>query len=181
MRPTRRLLAVILIAAMPLAARAAEQPKAQKSSSPVTVGDFAAMLAATTSRGPFTEAKSAHAALVKAGVPLGNPAAVLSEQKLAEVLGYYGIRVTTSSPSQPVTLAKAESALVMLGSSLNSAAASTARGGSPSPAPATLDDCLAEANHGQCVNCCKDLGGQGANACARFCQQIKISEGEPLP
>src|SRR5262245_16777744 len=139
MRPTRRLLAVILIAAMPLAAFAAEQQKDQKSSSPVTVGDFAAMLAATTSRGPVTEAKSAHAALAKAGVPLGNPKAVLSEQKLVEVLGFYGIRMASSSPSQPVTLAKAQSALVMLGSALNSAAASTAGGSSPSPAPASLD------------------------------------------
>jgi hypothetical protein len=178
MRLTRRLLAVILIAAMPLAAHAAEQAKGQKSSSPLTVGDFAVMLAATTSRGPAVDAKDAHAALVKAGVPLGNPRAVLSEQKLAEVLGYYGVRVTSSSPSHPVTLAKAESALVTLGSALNSGTASSAAG-SPSPAQ-TLDDCLLEANHGQCVNCCKALDG-AANTCARFCQQIKISEEEPLP
>jgi|SRR5262245_4812014 len=179
MRPTRRLLAVILIAAMPLAAFAAEQSKGPKSSGPLTVGDFSVMLAATTSRGPAVDAKSAHAALVKAGVPLGNPKAVLSEQKLAEVLGYYGVRVTSSSPSQAVTLAKAELALHALGSALNSATAAPA--GSSSPAPeADFDVCLSEANHGQCVNCCKGFGG-AANTCSRFCQQIKISEGEPLP
>jgi len=179
MRPTRRLLAVILIAAMPLAAYAAEQAKGQKSTSPVTVGDFAVMLSAATSRGPAVDVKDAHAALVKAGVPLGNPKAVLSEQKLAEVLGYYGLRVTSSSPSQPVTLAKAESALVMLGSALNSATVSTAGSSSAAPA-ADVDVCLSEANHGQCVNCCKGFGG-AANTCSRFCQQIKVSEGEPLP
>jgi hypothetical protein len=180
MRPTRRLLAVILIAAMPLAANAAEQAKGQKSAGPITVGDFAVMLSATTSRGPAVDVKDAYAALVKAGVPLGNPKAVLSEQKLAEVLGYYGIRVTSSLPSQPVTVAKAESALVRLGSALNSATASTA-GSTSSPGPAAdVDVCLSEANHGQCVNCCKGFGGL-ANTCSKFCQQIKVSEGEPLP
>ena len=44
----------------------------------------------------------------------------------------------------------------------------------------TLDYCLAEANHGQCEGCCKALGGV-AKTCAEFCQQIKVSQGEPLP
>jgi hypothetical protein len=176
MRPTRRLLAVILIAAMPLAAYAADQAKGQKSTSPVTVGDFAVMLAAATARGPVSEAKSAHDAMVKAGVPLGNPKATLSEEKLVQILNYYGIRMTSSTPAQTVTRSKAESALAMLGGALSSATAM----GSVSPTPATLDDCLSEANHGQCVGCCKGLGGE-ANTCVRFCQQIKISEGEPLP
>jgi hypothetical protein len=177
MRPTRRLLAVILIAAMPLAAHAAEQAKGKKNTSPVTVGDFAVMLAAATARGPVPEAKSAHDAMVKAGVPLGNPKATLSEEKLVQILNYYGVRVTSSTPGQAVTRSKAESALAMLGGALSSGAVPM---GSVSPTPSTLDDCLSEANHGQCVNCCKGLGGE-ANTCARFCQQIKISEGEPLP
>ena len=177
MRPTRRLLALILIAALPMAAHAAEQVKGQKASNRLTVGDFAVMLAATTARGPALQANGAHDALVKAGVPLGSPRAVLSEEKLVQILNFYGVRVTSSTPGQTVTRSKAESALVMLGGVLNSGAATMA---SASPSPATLDDCLAEANHGQCVGCCKALGGT-PNTCANFCQQIKVSEGEPLP
>ena len=57
MRPTRRLLALILIAALPMAAHAAEQVKGQKASNRLTVGDFAVMLAATTAKGSALEAK----------------------------------------------------------------------------------------------------------------------------
>ena len=178
MRTTRPLLALILIAAMPLAAQAAGQAQGQKSTAPLTVGDFAVMLAATTGKGPALEVKSATDALVKAGVPLGNPKATLSEAKLVEILGFYGVRVKSSTPQQAVTRSKAESVLGLVSGALNSGI-STMGGASPSPS-GPLDDCLAQANHGQCVGCCKALGGV-ANTCANFCQQIKASEGEPLP
>jgi hypothetical protein len=133
------------------------------------------MLARTTGTGRALEGKSATEALVKAGVPLGNPKAVLSEEKLAEILGFYGVKVTTSSPDQGVSRAKAGSALLLLGGSMASAATS------PGPGPSTLEDCLVNANHGDCTNCCKALGGE-APTCAKFCQQImKGSVGEPLP
>jgi hypothetical protein len=178
MRTTRPLLALILIAAMPLAAQAAGQAQGKKSTAPLTVGDFAVMLAATTGKGPALEVKSATEALVKAGVPLGNPKATLSEEKLVEILGFYGVRVKSSAPQQAVTRSKAESALGLVGGALNTSS-STMAGGSPSPS-GPLDDCLVGTNHGQCTNCCKALGGE-ANTCAKFCFQIRISEGEPLP
>src|SRR2546425_4894322 len=111
MRNTRPLLALILIATMPLAAQAAGQAQGKKSSAPLTVGDFAVMLAAATGKGPALEVKSATDALAKAGVPLGNPRATLSEGKLAEILGFYGVHVRSSAPQQTITRAKAESAL----------------------------------------------------------------------
>jgi len=178
MRTTRPLLALILIAAMPLAAQAAGQVKGQKSTAPLTVGDFAVMLAATTGKGPALEVKSATDALVKAGVPLGNPRATLSEEKLVEILGFYGVRVKSSTPQQAVTRSKAESALGLVGGALNTGI-STMGSGSPSPS-GPLDDCLAQPNHGQCEGCCKNLGGE-ANTCAKFCFQIRTSDGEPLP
>lgn len=177
MRTTRTLLAMLLTAVLPLTALAAGQPQGKKSSAPLTVGDFAVMLAATTGKGPALEAKSATDALVKAGVPLGNPKATLSEEKLVEILGFYGVRVTTSSPQQAVNRAKAESVLQLVGGAAKAGAATSA---TASISPATMDDCLAEVNHGQCEGCCKALGGV-ANTCAKFCQQIKISGGEPLP
>ena len=175
MRNIRPLLALILIATIPLAAQAAEKAQGQKSSAPLTVGDFAVMLAATTGKGPALEVKGAAEALVKAGVPLGNPKAVLTEEKLVEILGFYGVRVKSSTPRQSVSRSKADAALLLVAGTLSSVG--TAKSGST---PTTLDDCLAEPNHGQCVGCCKTLG-LDANGCARFCQQIKISEGEPLP
>jgi len=176
MRTTRTLLALLLTAALPLTAPAAGQPQGKKISAPLTVGDFAVMLAAATGKGPALEVKSATDALVKAGVPLGNPKATLSEEKLVEILGFYGVRVSTSSPQQAVSRGKAESALQLVGGALSTGLTASA---STSPAPATpQDDCLNEVNHGQCEGCCKALGG-AANTCAKFCNQIKVSAGEP--
>jgi len=175
MRISRPLLALVLMAVVPMSVASAGQAQEKKGSTPLTVGDFAVMLAKTTSPGRALEKKSATDVLVKAGVPLGNPNATLSEEKLAEILGHYGVRVTTASPGQAVSQAKAGNALLLLGDSMNSAASSTG------PGPSTLEDCLVNANHGECTNCCKALGGE-PNTCAKFCQQImKGSVGEPLP
>jgi len=85
MRHAKPLLALILTAALPFSALAAGQTQGRKSTAPLTVGDFAVMLAATTGRGPALEVKSATEALVKAGVPLGNPRETLSEEQLVEI------------------------------------------------------------------------------------------------
>ena len=175
MRISRTLLALVLMAAVPLAATSAGQAQDKKGTASLTVGEFAVMLARTTGTGSALESRSAAEALTKAGVPLGNPKATLSEDKLAEILGHYGVRVTTTSPGQAVSQAKAGNALLLLGGSMASAASSSG------PAPSTLEDCLINANHGECTNCCKALGGE-PNTCAKFCQQImKGSVGEPLP
>lgn len=176
MKITRPLLALVLTAAVPMAALAAGQAQAKKSTAPLTVGDFAVMLAKTTGNGRALEAKGATDTLLNAGVPLGNPRAVLSEEKLTEILGFYGVKATTSSPGQSVSRARAETALLLVGGSFASAASTVG----PTPST-TMDDCLVNANHGQCTNCCKDLG-VAASTCAKFCQQImKGSVGEPLP
>jgi len=174
MKITRPLLALVLTAAVPMAALAAGQAQT-KSTAPLTVGDFAVMLAKTTGNGRALEAKGATDTLLKAGVPLGNPKAVLSEEKLTEILGFYGVKATTSTPGQSVSRAKAETALLLVGGSFSSAASSVG------PSPSNMEDCLVNANHGECTNCCKGLG-VAANTCAKFCQQImKGSVGEPLP
>ena len=49
------------------------------------------------------------------------------------------------------------------------------------PLPESMDDCLAQKNHGGCVECCKALGG-GASTCSKTCMEInKGSSSEPLP
>ncbi len=177
MRHAKPLLALILTAALPFSALAVGQTQGRKSTAPLTVGDFAVMLAATTGRGPALEVKSATEALVKAGVPLGNPRETLSEEKLVEILGFYGLRVQSSSPQQAITRAKAEAALRLVSGALLSSPSTSA---GTTPTPASLDDCLIGTNHGQCENCCKELNGN-ANTCAKFCFQIRVSEGEPIP
>jgi hypothetical protein len=177
MRNTKPLLALILTAALPFSALAAGQTQGRKSTAPLTVGDFAVMLAATTGKGPALEVKSATDALVKAGVPLGNPKATLNEEKLVEILGFYGVQVRSTSPQDAITRAKAESVLNLFTSALLSGGSTSA---GTTPTPSTLDDCLVGTNHGQCENCCKALSGS-SNACAKFCFQIRTSEGEPIP
>ncbi|OLE66753.1 MAG: hypothetical protein AUG09_05915 [Acidobacteria bacterium 13_1_20CM_2_68_7] len=178
MRISHPLLALLLTATLPVASVAAEQARNQKSTAPVTVGDFAVMLAKVSGNGRAVEIKSAADALRKSGVPLGDPKATLSEEKLAEILGHYGVKVTTSSPQQTVSRAKAEQALLLIGSSLTSS--SVAASGT-TPTPSDMADCLALSNHGQCEVCCKDLGGI-ATTCSKFCFEInKGSPGEPIP
>jgi len=177
MRHTKPLLALILTAVLPFSAMAAGQTQGRKSTAPLTVGDFAVMLAAATGKGPALEVKSATDALVKAGVPLGNPQATLSEGKLVEILGFYGVRIRSSAPQQTITRAKAEFALHLISDALPGGLSTS---GGTIPTPSTLDDCLIGTNHGQCENCCKDLQGN-ANTCAKFCFQIRVSDGEPIP
>jgi hypothetical protein len=177
MRHTKPLLALFLTAVLPFSALAAGQNEGRKSTAPLTVGDFAVMLAATTGKGPALEVKSATDALVKAGVPLGNPQATLSEAKLAEILGFYGVHVRSSTPQQTITRARAVSALSLVSGALKNGASASA---GTTPTPSSLDDCLIGTNHGQCENCCKDFNGT-ASACAKFCFQIRVSDGEPQP
>jgi len=179
MRISRPLLALVLTAALPVASTAAEQPRSQKSTATVSVGDFAAMLSKVSGIGRSADSRNAAETLARSGVPLGDPKATLSEKKLAEILVFYGVKATTSTPLQAVSPGKAERALQLLATSLGSAT-STAGAGT-GIVPAGLEDCLALSNHGQCEGCCKDLGGD-PNSCAKTCFEInKGSPGEPLP
>ena len=177
MRISSPLLALVLTATLPVASVAAEQARSQKSAAPVTVGEFALMLAKVSANGRAVEVRGAADALVKAAVPLGDPKATLSEQKLADILGHYGVKATTSSPQQGVSRVEAEKALLLIGASLRSSSTTASASG---PTPSDLADCLALPNHGQCEGCCKDL--KGSNTCAKFCFEInKGSPGEPIP
>jgi len=175
MRNVRFWLAVALLAVVPVAAFAAGQGKA--STATVTVGDFAVMLAkATGTKGPI-DASAAASKLSSAGVPIGDYRQPLNERKLTEIMDFYGVSAKTAAPDKSVTQAKAQSALTLMAAGLQSMAEVAAAG----PSPQSLDDCLTLANHGQCTNCCKALGGS-PNTCAKDCFVInKPSAGEPLP
>ena len=174
MRSLRMILAVAVLAAVPVVALAAPvETAANKGKAPVTVADFAVMLAA--SRG--IEAGGSAETLASVGVPLGNLNAPLTEGRLAEILKYYGVEAQTANPATTVNRGRAEASLVLFGpTALGSLSASV------SPGLGSLEDCPFSKNHGACVNCCKD-SGVVAKACTRFCSSFtgKPSVSEPLP
>ncbi|HEU4402453.1 MAG TPA: hypothetical protein VFT43_10155 [Candidatus Polarisedimenticolia bacterium] len=181
MRVHRQVLALTLICAMPLAALAAEAKKG-KNPKELTVGEFAVMLAATTGSPRQTDAGKAADQLVKAGVPLGDLSATLSEQKLAEILDHYGVETKNAAADTAISRSKAEAALLMVKSSLSQGPGATMAGASTSPVPSTIDDCYALSNHGECTNCCKALGTTTARQCSRLCNEFrKGSSPEPIP
>lgn len=181
MRRLRQFFALAILLAVPMAAVAADETGKSRQAT-ITVADFAVMLAASAGQSRALEAEGVARALLKAGVPLGDPKAALSERKLSEILGHYGAPVKPSWSERPVTRGKAEAALLLMGPS------SIGGAGRPNSALATprletVDDCVAlSKNHGQCVVCCKDLG-IAANSCTRFCVSFtgKPSPSEPLP
>jgi hypothetical protein len=184
MRIQRQLIVLALISAISLAAFAAAQSQGKDAKGKrVTVGDFAVMLASNAKGGERLEVNSAAEKLLKTGVPLGSDLnAPLSERKLAEILGYYGLQAKTSSPDQAVSRAKAEAAVALVSTSSDKLRLASGPDSATVPPPAL--ECIKpdiSRNHGSCVNCCKDLGGS-ANACSQLCMAInKPSADEPLP
>ena len=150
-----------------------------KAKSPVSVGEFAVMVASMTGGGRDLQAKQAVSLLNDKGAPLGDASASLTEGKLAEIMDFYGVHAKATTPTAGVNTSKAQAAAILIASSSlgRTAAAST-----PGPSPQTLDDCLALANHGTCVNCCKSLGTTSTKQCSQFCMTInKPSSSEPIP
>jgi hypothetical protein len=179
MRFRSKILVLALASAVSLAAVGLEQARGRDGKSQVSVGAFAVLLTRSHGSQPSLDANRAVASLVKAGVPLGDPQAPLTERKLVEILDFYGIAAKAVNPAAAVNRGRAEAAALLIGSSDRGR---SAPGVSVVPSPSTLDDCLAQSNHGQCVNCCKALGTTSAKRCSDFCHQInKGSSPEPIP
>ena len=182
MRLQSRILVLTLASAIPLATMAAAPARGRVSKPQVTVGAFAVLLARGSGSQPGLDAERAVDSLVKAGVPVGDPKALLTERKLVEILDFYGVQAKASNPDGVVSEGKAEAVALLIGGSDRGRGAAAGVSTAVVPTPSTLDDCLALANHGQCVNCCKALGTTSTNRCADFCHQInKASSPEPIP
>lgn len=171
--------ALIATLMMGVAASAfAAAPARGKAKGPISVGDFAVMVAAATGGSRGIEAGKAVDLLSDKGVLLGDASAALTERKLAEILGYYGVKAKTANPADLVSTNRAQAAASLIASSNSGREAVASTQG---PRPQTLDDCASLPNHGQCVNCCKDFGTT-AKQCSQFCMTInKPSATEPLP
>src|SRR5262245_8017438 len=146
-------------------------------SSPVTIRELAHELASVAeARAPEVSARISSFGL---GRPSNTP---LTEGEAVALLRTAGLAATTSDPGRLLSRDRADALVREFKASV--ANSPSKGGGSPHDNGVKLTDldgCLGEANHGQCVNCCKEQGG-GASACAKLCFEInKPSSSEPLP
>jgi hypothetical protein len=180
MRKRSGVLTFMVAVSLPLAILAATATTGSKTPKSLSVGDFAVMLASASGGARDLDAARAADSLVRSGVRLGDLNATLTDGRLAEILRTYGLKVTSTSPDSAVSREKAQAALLLVNGAPGPGRSMAPASRVP-PGTQTLDDCLAQPNHGQCENCCKDFGSSGSQ-CARFCQQInKPSDSEPLP
>jgi hypothetical protein len=115
-------------------------------------------------------------------VSLGaRPNAPITEAGAVALLKNLGVEATTSNPGRALSRQQADALVMKFRGSLAAPSASQSVAAGHQPAPASMGDCLAEKNHGLCVECCLALGGRG-NTCAKTCHEInKPSASEPLP
>lgn len=165
-------LAIVVAGAIALAVAAPDRAGIR-----ITGDDLARELAAAARSAGATELSRA---LLQAG-PGARASAPLTEGAAAALLRAAGFQATTSDPGRLLTRDKADVIVRQFQASLvlqgPRAGIETGR----ADVPGGVEACFQEKNHGQCVECCKALGG-GASSCAKACFVInKPSPGEPLP
>ena len=148
----------------------------RRAAAPPTVAELASELARAAGGGA-PAGDLGERLLRRAGVAQ-TPNAALTEGAAAVMLRDLGIQAGTTRPASLVSREKMVALVRLAGehAELRSPAVSSSR-----VSPATLDDCLALRNHGECVNCCRGEG-LSSSACAKECFAInKPSPSEPLP
>ena len=143
----------------------------------VTIGEFARDLAVTARS---TGVKSGPGRI--AGIDFATRAnAPLTEAGAMALLRQTGFQVSSSNPDRVLTQQQAAVLLVQYRSWLVAQNAPAGAASGKVSSTDSMEECLAETNHGQCVVCCKALGGT-ASTCSKACMVInKPSESEPLP
>jgi hypothetical protein len=107
--------------------------------------------------------------------------APITEAGAVDLLRSLGVDATTTHPDRYLSRQQADALVARVKSSLPPLSDAQGVAVGLRPVPASIDDCLADKNHGACVECCKALGG-GASTCAKTCFEInKGSSSEPLP
>jgi len=107
--------------------------------------------------------------------------APLTEGRAVAILQIAGFAATTSSPGRLLTRDRADVLVAQFRSALASFLCSPAATTEKSDPTDTVDSCFDQKTHGQCMDCCKTLGGE-ASTCAKACMVInKPSASEPIP
>ena len=108
--------------------------------------------------------------------------APLTEGRAVAILQIAGFAATTSSPGRLLTRDRADVLVAQFRSALARPASGAGSTAEKSDHPSdTVDSCFDQKTHGQCMDCCKTLGGE-ASTCAKACMVInKPSASEPIP
>ena len=172
MKRTVTLMGIALCVAS-LAQAAPAGPRTQQAQ---TVGQFIANLAAAVTGEPQT-IRSAQDTLRRLGSTGDfNASAALTEGFVVRMASDLGVNIAPgSNASTTVSPAQSTAIVGRLAAYLEAKPVYTTDG--------LPNACLSSSNRGECVNCCKDAGGQ-ANQCAHFCHSNvppPPSDGEPQP
>jgi len=106
---------------------------------------------------------------------------VLTEGGAVAMLQKAGYAAITSSPDRPLTRERADALVRQFRTWAVGEASKTGLTTRKGSLLDDVDTCFDEINHGQCMDCCKNLGGT-SNTCANACMVInKPSASEPIP
>jgi hypothetical protein len=126
------------------------------------------------------DSQQVSAALARLGRAVRTEAPI-TEAGAVDLLRSLGVDATTTHPDRYLSRQQADALVAKVRGSLSPLSGAQGVAVELRPVPASIDDCLADKNHGACVDCCKELGG-GASTCAKTCFEInKGSSSEPLP
>ncbi len=154
---------------------AASMAAAASSSKSVTVADLQKTLVPVVARNWSITPEQASRMLSR---PNLGAKSVLTEGAAVDIFRSLGVEASTKQPNRPVTTQKLEALVQRFETGFQSASSATRPGGD---LPGGVDVCYQAANHGKCVECCKDLGGS-PSLCAKGCFVInRPSASEPLP
>jgi hypothetical protein len=159
----------VLLVAVTVAAAAASSSKT------VTVADLQKTLVPAVARTWSVTPEQAARMLSR---PNLDATSVLTEGAAVDIFKGLGVEASTKQPDRPLTTQKLGALVQRFETGFQSASAATRPAGQ---LPGGVEVCYQAANHGKCVECCKDLGGS-ASLCAKSCFVInKPSASEPLP
>jgi hypothetical protein len=184
-------LSFVLVMALTFSMAAAPTP----TSSAMTVGDFAVMIASKlqpteSATVPTTEA--ALQKLTKAGINLkADPTATLTAGDAAEIFRQLGITIQAEHPESPLVRDRAQTLVNTFADTFSSRSpqtpsSTTVRGTAPAQGSAmagleALEDCQSLPKNKDCHECCQNLG-LGKNICGKACSNGKKASGsEPTP
>jgi hypothetical protein len=174
MKTARNSIALITIM---LVAVALAFASSDRSRTRVTVGDFVRDLMETARS---SGAKAGSGRLVGIDIAMSTNAP-LTEAGAAALLKQTGFQASSSNPDRALNRQQADILLGQFRTWLVVHTLSTGASGRTQFPANSVEECFQERNHGQCVDCCKSLGGS-ASTCSKACMVInKPSESEPLP
>jgi hypothetical protein len=162
-------------------------------STSMTIGQFAVAVAKSMDDAPETKAtlssEAALATLKESGLSFSaGSEAVLTQAELAAFLRQAGIKVSVTSPEQPVSAEQAKTAISGFGSLFASKAGVPGKPpvvtNTGHALPESFADCASLPKVPECRSCCINMG-MSLQACGKACGRahaaLQVSASEPTP